>query len=132
MKYRTWIENHSIKHKRIIDRLSHLTNDEVIEYFDFDNMVKNEPEFCPLYKENKKCHDMEKLNCYLCACPLFRLDTNRSYCEINSKYGASKEGKGGFIHQNCSNCTIPHKTFYIKKNFSKDWKEIMKDVYLHP
>ncbi len=32
------------------------------------------------------------------------------------------------IHHDCSNCTIPHKEKFIKKNFSKDWFEIMKDV----
>ena len=128
MSYTTWIKNHSIKHKRIINKLSSLSDDEIIKYFDFDNMVKNEPDFCPLYKENKKCHDMEKLNCYLCACPLFRLDLKQSYCEINSKYGTKKEGKDGFIHQNCSNCNIPHQVPYIKKNFSKDWSFIMRDV----
>ena len=50
-------------------KLEDKTTDEVIEYFKFENMVKNEPDFCPLYKDNKKCHDMEDLNCYLCACP---------------------------------------------------------------
>ena len=128
MGYITWIEKHSLKHKNILDKLSHLKDEEIIEYFDFDNMVKNEPDFCPLYKDNKKCHDMEKLNCYLCACPLFRLDKQKSYCEIDSKFGSTIESKDGFIHQNCSNCTIPHKTSYVKKNFNKNWSFIMKDV----
>ncbi|MCK5293773.1 MAG: hypothetical protein KAJ49_03905 [Arcobacteraceae bacterium] len=131
MKYITWIKNHSLKHKNIINKLSHLSDDEIIEYFDFDNMVKKEPNFCPLYKENKKCHDIKKLNCYLCACPLFRLNKTKSYCKIDSKYGSSKKGKDGFIHQNCSNCTIPHKIPYIKKNFSKDWSFLMKDVIVY-
>ena len=128
MSYISWINKHSLKHKNIVDKLSHLSNDEIIKYFDFDNMVKNEPDFCPLYKENKKCHDMKKLNCYLCACPLFRLTDEKSYCDINSKFGSEIVAKDGFIHQNCSNCNIPHKTSYIKKNFSKSWKDIMKDV----
>lgn len=128
MGYITWIEKHSQKHKNIVDKLSGFTDNQIIEYFDFDNMVKNEPNFCPLYKDGKKCHDMEKLNCYLCACPLFRLDKKKSYCDINSKFGSTTQGKDGFIHQNCSNCNIPHKTSYIEKNFSKNWSFIMKDV----
>ena len=132
MTYKNWIEQHSKKHKTIVDKLSHLSDDEIIDYFDFENMVKNEPNFCPLYKDHKKCHNIEKLNCYLCACPLFRLDTNKSYCAINSKYGSQIEGKNGFIHQNCSNCLIPHKIPYIKKNFSRDWTKIMKNIFKEP
>jgi len=128
MGYKQWIKQHSIKHKKIVDKLSNFTDDEIIEYFDFDNMVKNEPNFCPLYKDNKKCHNIEKLNCYLCACPLFRLDTHKSYCQIDSKFGSTIIAKDGFIHQNCSNCVIPHKKSYIKKNFSRSWSYIMKDV----
>jgi Zn-finger protein len=118
MKYKTWIKNHSIKHKNILNKLKSLSDDEIVEYFDFDNMVKNEPDFCPLYKDNKKCHDMEKLNCYFCACPLFRIDDTKSYCDINSKYGSTIQAKDGFIHQDCSNCQIPHKTQYIKNMIS--------------
>ncbi|MCT7592819.1 hypothetical protein N5U31_07555 [Aliarcobacter butzleri] len=47
---------------------------------------------------------------------------------------ATKSGKNGskfesenFIHHDCSNCTIPHKEKFIKKNFNKNWFEIMKD-----
>ena len=74
MSYKSWFETHAKKHKKIVDKLAHLSDDEVIAYFDFDNMVKNEPDFCPLYKDNKKCHDTKELNCYLCACPNFRFD----------------------------------------------------------
>ena len=57
-----------------MDTLTELSDEEVIAYFKFENMVKKEPDFCPLYKDNKKCHDMKELNCYLCACPNFRFD----------------------------------------------------------
>lgn len=130
MSYITWIKKHALKHAQIVKKLEHLSDDEIIKYFVFDNMVKNEQDFCPLYKDNKKCHDMETLNCYLCACPLFRLNNQKSYCEINSKFGSEIIAKDGFIHQNCSNCNIPHKTSYIKKNFSRDWNKIMKDVLI--
>ena len=118
-------------------KLTHLSDDEVITYFRFDNMLQNEPEFCPLYKENKKCHDMEDLNCYLCACPHFRFDdsglkkiderTLYSTCSIDSKDGAQFISDDS-IHQDCSACLIPHREVYIKKVFSRDWFKIMKEV----
>ena len=54
-------------------------NEAIIEYFKYDNMKKNEPDFCPLYNLNKKCHEMEDLNCYLCACSYFRFNDKGSY-----------------------------------------------------
>jgi Zn-finger protein len=128
MTYEYWINQHQIKHKNIINRLAKLSDHEVIEYFDFENMVKNEPNFCPLYKENTKCHDIEKLNCYFCACPFFRLETNRSFCVIDSKFGGSFKSPDGFSHQDCSKCDIPHKEKYIKDNFTREWGEAMRFV----
>ena len=76
MSYTSWFDEHATKHKKIVDKLlkSNYTKEQMIEYFDFDNMVEKETSFCPLYADNKKCHDMESLNCYLCACPNFRFD----------------------------------------------------------
>lgn len=130
MTYEEWIKSHAILHKQIIDKLEHLNKEETIKYFDFDNMVKNEPDFCPLYKENKKCHDIEQLNCYFCACPYFRLDSNKSFCSIDAKDGDEFIGPDGFRHQDCSKCSIPHKTKFIWNNFDRDWKKVMKDVVL--
>jgi len=137
LTYNEWFEAHATRHKNIIKKLENLSDEELIKYFRFDNMVKNEPDFCPLYKDNKKCHDYEKLNCYLCACPNFRFKdegfkkveekTLYSYCGIDSKDGAQYIGDD-YIHQNCAGCLVPHKESYIKKYFSRDWKEIMKDV----
>jgi len=118
-------------------KLSTLSNEEVITYFRFDNMVKNEPDFCPLYQENKKCHDMPELNCYLCACPNFRFNdkgfkkvenkTLYSTCNIDSKDG-SQYVSDDAIHQNCAGCFVPHHEAYIKKVFKRDWFEIMQEV----
>ena len=102
-------------------------------------MVKNENDFCPLYKDNKKCHEMESLNCYLCACPNFRFDdkgikevnnnTQYSFCNIDSKDG--RQGVyGDKIHQDCSKCTVPHHKIYVEKNFDLDWKKIMSSCEL--
>ena len=146
MSYLSWFNDHARKHEDVMRKLlSQGFNEEaIIAYFDFDNMLKCEPHFCPLYQEKnsvgnlgKKCHEMEKLNCYLCACPNFRFNdeglqkradkTLYSYCNIDSKDG--KQGVyGDAIHQDCSGCTVPHHVSYIKKHFDVAWKRIMKDV----
>lgn len=137
MSYTKWFNAHAAKHQKIVEKLKNKSEDEIIEYFRFENMVKNEPDFCPLYAKNKKCHDMEDLNCYLCACPNFRFNddgfkkeegkTLFSVCNINSKDGSQFIGED-YIHQNCSGCIVPHREKYIKKNFSLNWKEIMSEV----
>ena len=137
MSYSSWFQTHGEKHKAIMAKLTHLSDDEVIAYFRFENMVEKEPDFCPLYKDNKKCHDMEDLNCYLCACPNFRFDddgfkkmrgkTLYSSCSIDSKDGAQFISDDT-IHQNCAGCLVPHHETYIKKIFSRNWFDIMKKV----
>ena len=137
MSYSSWFQAHGEKHKAIMDKLTHLSDDEVIAYFRFENMVEKEPEFCPLYKENKKCHNIEKLNCYLCACPNFRFNdegfkqienkTLYSTCNIASQDG-SQYISDDAIHQNCAGCLVPHHETYIKKVFKRDWFEIMSKV----
>ena len=139
MGYTKWFNEHAAKHKKIVDKLvvKNYTKEQIIEYFDFDNMVKNELKFCPLYKDNKKCHDMESLNCYLCACPNFRFNdigiatynefNILSKCDINN---GEKFASKGVIHQDCSKCSVPHHTAYVKKNFDLDWKKIMKKCSL--
>ena len=137
MSYRDWFEAHGKKHAAVMQKLTHLSDVEVIAYFRYENMRIKEPDFCPLYAENKKCHDMDDLNCYLCACPNFRFDDEgfkeaegrslKSYCAIDSKEGDVFETEDA-IHQNCSSCTVPHHEAYIKKHFKRDWFEIMRKV----
>jgi hypothetical protein len=136
MSYTKWFDAHAKKHKEIVDKLveSGYSKERIVEYFDFDNMVKEEPDFCPLYKDNKKCHDMDELNCYMCACPNFRFNDNGlgsynefkilSKCDIDN--GEEFAGKG-VIHQDCSSCSVPHHKSYALKNFSTDWLEMMKN-----
>lgn len=137
MSYISWFQEHGKKHKAIIDKLISrgYSKEQIIDYFDFDAMVVNEPDFCPLYAENKKCHDMQSLNCYLCSCPNFRFDDEGvdiieekkrySFCSIDSKDG--RVGVyGEKIHQDCSKCTVPHHKAYVEKHFDLDWFKIMK------
>ncbi|WP_434580776.1 hypothetical protein MLC52_00535 [Sulfurimonas sp. NW15] len=137
MGYETWVQEHAEAHKKIIDKLLQqgLNKQQIIDYFDFENMKEKESDFCPLYAKNKKCHDMESLNCYLCSCPNFRFNdkgfkktedkTQFSYCAIESKDG--KQGiYGEAIHQDCSGCSVPHHRAYVEKHFDLDWAKIMK------
>ncbi len=138
MSYTSWFEEHAQKHKNIVDKLlaKAYTKEQIIEYFDFENMVNAEKDFCPLYKDHKKCHDMESLNCYLCACPNFRFsdegikkvekNTQYSFCDIESKDG-SQGVYGDKIHQDCSKCSVPHHRSYVEKNFDLNWKKVMRN-----
>lgn len=137
MSYSSWFQAHGKKHKKIIDKLSHLKDEELIKYFRFTNMVQNEIDFCPLYAQNKKCHDNTELNCYFCACPNFRFEddgieiieekTLFSICSIKSKDGSQYISEDA-IHQNCAGCFVPHSETYIKKHFTRNWFEAMKQV----
>lgn len=137
MSYHQWFETHAAKHRKIVQKLSHLSDQEVIEYFRFENMVVNENDFCPLYTENKKCHDIEMLNCYLCACPYFRFNDEGfaskegrilfSSCSIKSPDG-ERYITATAIHQNCAGCLIPHRESTIKSIFDRDWLAVMKEV----
>ncbi len=137
MTYKQWFETHGTKHYHLTQKLikKGLTQDEIIAYFRFENMVEKEQGFCELYKTNTKCHEMEELNCYLCACPNFRFtmepelkDGKRihSHCSIDSKDGAIFEHENN-IHQDCSGCLVPHSDSYIAKHFDLSWRAIMKD-----
>jgi hypothetical protein len=138
MGYSEWFKQHGGMHKAIIDKCIEkgMSQEEIVDYFDFDNMVENENDFCPLYKENKKCHDLESLNCFLCACPYFRFKdagfekredkTLFSYCSIDSKKGRTGE-YGDALHQDCSNCVVPHKRKFVSKNYDEDWFVPMKN-----
>lgn len=141
MTYLEWFNAHAQRHKSIVEKLLACgnTKEEIIEYFVFENMVKNEPDFCLLYTENKKCHDLEYLNCYLCACPYFRFSdkgvkkvdgkTKFSFCSIDAKEGKAAV-YGDAIHQDCSACTIPHAKNYVGKNFDFEWEKIMNKCSL--
>jgi len=136
MTYTQWFEMHADRHQRLVQRLlaQGLDQAEIIEYFRFDNMVDKEKGFCELYETRSKCHDMEDLNCYLCACPNFRFTQDpplinnkriHSHCSIDSKDGATFEHENN-MHQDCSGCLVPHHESYIKNNFDTEWKKIMK------
>jgi len=137
MSYLEWFETHANKHHTIVQKLSaqKYTKERMIDYFLFENMVEKEPDFCLLYANKQKCHDIKALNCYLCACPHFRFNdaglrveegvTCMSECSIGSKKS------GVFVYENvahldCSVCIVPHTKAFIRKHFDVDWKKIMQ------
>lgn len=135
MTYKEWFDAHGKKHRKIMQKLSNLSDEEVIAYFRFENMVEKEPDFCPLYETQTKCHEMDMLNCYLCACPYFRFNDNGLYTKENRTYYSicsidAKEGKAFVsekaVHQDCSACLLPHKESFIRKVFKRNWFEIMQ------
>jgi len=141
MSYISWVQTHALKHKTIVEKLlaKGLSKEQIIDYFDFENMKEKEVDFCPLYAENKKCHEMDSLNCYLCSCPNFRFKddglekkegkTKYSFCSIDSKDGRAGV-YGDAIHQDCSKCGVPHHRTYVEKNFDLEWKNIMSQCIL--
>jgi len=141
MTYMEWFESHAKKHEAIMKTLDHLSDEEVIDYFIYENMQKAHPDFCPLYADNIKCHEMEKLNCYFCACNHFRFSdkglavkeerTRYSLCSINAK-DACDFVSDDAIHLDCSACQIPHKNAVVKKYFSRNWREVMQDTIDNP
>jgi Zn-finger protein len=135
MSYKQWFDAHAAKHAAIMEKLTSLSDSAVIEYFRFENMVVNEPSFCLLYAENKKCHEVENLNCYWCACPYFRFNdsgfstkegrTLYSLCSVESKEGAQFLSDKS-IHQDCTGCLIPHQENTLKKDFNRNWRTTME------
>jgi hypothetical protein len=128
MTYLEWFNAHAKKHKHILQKLENRTDEEVIAYFRWENMLKNEPDFCPLFARKEKCHDMERLNCYLCACPEFRFDDHadirKSWCVIDARKSRKIEVEKS-VHLDCSGCILPHTEGYIKKHFDRNWRKIM-------
>jgi len=132
MTYQSWAEDNAKKVKAIRNKLEKrgLSPSEVIDYFDYDNMREKEPNHCGLYKDNIKCHDMENLNCYLCACPHFISNDNFPYkeeknlkyyskCKINSRF-AKDFVYNNDVHCDCAGCTIPHLKGTALKYYGKE------------
>ena len=119
MTYSSWATDHLKSRQAIQQKLEAkgLTPEQVVDYFNYDIMSVNKPNFCPLYAQGKKCHNVSYLNCYLCACPHFKYSDDSLYqkdskkifseCTINSRFATDFEFEND-VHCNCADCTIPH------------------------
>lgn len=86
----------------------------LIDEFDFEKRKKGNPKECICYRQNKKCHDIENLNCLFCYCPYYDASISEGRCKINSISGKYVENTNGKI-LDCSDCVIPHDKENIKK-----------------
>tara|TARA_Y100000310_G_scaffold49946_1_gene46110 strand:- start:155 stop:577 length:423 start_codon:yes stop_codon:yes gene_type:complete len=99
--------------------------DAIVEQTSFKVRSKNQPDECPYYPSKGGCHDLNDLNCFLCACPNYDSKSFEGGCKIESSLG------GWHYHKNlptrrvwdCSGCFINHSSGeakdYIKENFDK-------------
>ena len=141
MSYLKWFDAHAKKHEVVLAKLyaQYKTKEEIIAYFRFENMQKNEPDFCVLYAKNQKCHDLDYLNCFLCACPHFRFNDEglkleeglliKSQCAIKSRKSSYFEFEK-VAHLDCSRCSVPHTKAFVEKHFDMSWKRIMQKCLL--
>ncbi len=125
--YATWLKKHLQKRDTIVSRKKELSNESLLEYFDYESLSKSEKSFCPLFEKGVKCHKLESLNCFFCACPYFRFyDTPvetegkkvHSYCSINSRF-AKVFSDGIDEHLDCSDCFVPHRRGFARRNLRK-------------
>jgi len=99
--------------KRFIDQ--HIK--KIIDEFDFENRKSKNPNECPCYKD-KKCHEIENLNCFLCYCPEYDNNKEEGGCKIGSNKGK------WFVSENkkiwdCGDCNYPHKKEIFEKYLKK-------------
>jgi len=130
MTYEEWYADNYKKKQEILERLQGKSPREIVDYFDYDNMILREPDYCPLYKDKMKCHNMDDLNCFFCACPYFLYGNNNNPIEIDrdnnteimSKCSIKSKFKDVFTYIqddtkkkacDCSGCYIPHKKEFV-------------------
>lgn len=125
MTYTEWGTDHLEKIDPILNELKGESISAIIDYFDYENMVKEQLDFCPLYRTYTKCHVTYKLNCLLCSCNHFQYSDHEpisvkpdgtkvmSICNIGSKQ-AQEFIVDGVSHCDCSKCCIPHTISHVK------------------
>lgn len=133
------------RREEIVKKYKLKTPEEITNFFRRSNLQEKEPDFCPLFKNNGKCHDIpdDQLICYYCACPFydpFHYDKRKKEfgrCTINSKYGHRNK----YGYWNCSACTLPHNEKFVMRYLKgktkevimipkKEWEESLKEAKL--
>jgi len=128
LTFKSWSDQLEDKKQTILEKLKGKTVTEIVDYFDYDNMVENEPDYCVLYKNKSKCHDIKELNCFFCGCPYFQYSDDKplkkendidimSVCAIDSKF-AKQYTFGEKAQCDCSDCVVPHKKHFVKNYIS--------------
>jgi Zn-finger protein len=83
--------------------------EDILGDHDFKKRKKSNPESCICYQQDKKCHNIEELNCFFCYCPEYNRSVEGGSCKRespNAKYINNKDG-GKIL--DCSGCDFPHK-----------------------
>ncbi len=96
--------------KEIIERRIHILLNE----WNFEKRKVKHSDECVCYQQDKKCHDIEDLNCFFCYCPNYDMSAEEGKCRINSpkaKYIDTPKGK----ILDCSDCGFPHKKENAKR-----------------
>jgi len=76
-----------------------------------------------------------RISTALCGCPHFRYcdegidriggKMRYSLCTVNARQGKRIETETA-IHQDCSDCLLPHRRSFILKHFDRAWTKIME------
>ncbi len=89
---------------------------QIISEFSYKVRSKKHPDACICYQQNKPCHKMDDLNCFLCYCPFYDTSKEEGGCKRNCKDGkwfySEKLPKGKIW--DCSDCTYPHEKATVK------------------
>ena len=83
---------------------------QTISEYRYDVRKVSNPDACPCYSNNIRCHNLENLNCMLCYCPFYDMDKLEGGCLRKSPQGKwyehSRLPKGKIW--DCSDCNYPH------------------------
>lgn len=90
--------------KEIIEK----KNEEIINEWNFEKRKKINPDGCVCYGQDKKCHNIEELNCFFCYCPNYDTSIKEGKCRINSPDGKYIDNHEGKI-LDCTGCDFPHR-----------------------
>ena len=109
--------------------LTEINSPVIISETSFQIRSKKHSEQCPYYAQEKPCHDIKDLNCFLCVCPEYHSDMDEGGCRINnqsgkwhSPYPYSKSGKVW----DCSDCSFPHFQAHIEQYLRQNLGELRR------
>jgi len=130
-----WYVEFAVKRMKILKKYNLKTAYDVANFFIKSNLMEKEPDFCPLFKSCKKCHDIpdDELNCFFCACPYYDFDKwdedKKEFggCLVHSKIGFRNE----YGYWDCSECVAVHRKVFVKtilETNSEFLKQLIKEA----
>lgn len=87
---------------------------KLIEEWDFERRKESNSEECICYKQDKKCHNIEDLNCLFCFCPYYNTQLAEGKCNITSPMARYIDNHDGKI-LDCGDCDLMHRKENIKR-----------------